>query len=104
MEFSLVVDKIGDEYPNLVTLKGEVDVAIELPLKHLGVSLKEGDHITLLVSREKDPEYKKFKIYMWGVVYHVENGLTRISIGGLQCDIYKELPFKVGDKVYIGIL
>jgi hypothetical protein len=30
--------------------------------------------------------------------------MTRISIGGLQLDIKKELPLKIGEKVYIGLL
>ena len=44
------------------------------------------------------------KIAMWGIVYHVAEELTRISIGGLQLDIKKKLPLAIGEKVYIGIL
>lgn len=104
MEFSLQVVDVSDDNPNLITLTGDVDVTIELPLNRLGVSFSKGDEIKLVIQREKDVDYSKYKVYAWGVVYHIEQGLTRISIGGLQLDIKKELPLQIGDKVYIGIL
>ncbi|MFN7105015.1 MAG: hypothetical protein ACK4M3_00255, partial [Pyrobaculum sp.] len=77
---------------------------LELPLDRLGLLLKKGEGIRLVLSQEKTENYKDYKVYMWGVVYHVGDGVTRISIGGLQLDIKKELPFRMGEKVYIGLL
>lgn len=104
MEFSLVVESVNNDLPNVITLKGDADVRIELPLELLGIKLSPGDGVRLVIQKEKDPDYKsKFRVYAWGVVYHVNSSMTRISIGGLQLDIMRELPLRIGEKVYIGI-
>ncbi|MEM3996860.1 MAG: hypothetical protein QXP31_07365, partial [Pyrobaculum sp.] len=77
---------------------------LEIPLSRIGVKLDKGDAVRLVLSREKDADFKKYRVYMWGTVYYIGDGVTRISIGGLQLDIMRELPLKVGEKVYIGLL
>ncbi|ABO08481.1 hypothetical protein [Pyrobaculum calidifontis] len=104
MEFSLSVVDITSDFPNVIKLSGDVEATVELPLEKLGVALKKGDKIRLVLSKEKDGDLSKYKVYMWGIVYHVAEELTRISIGGLQLDIKKKLPLAIGEKVYIGIL
>jgi len=104
MEFSLSVIEVTNDFPNVVKLSGDVEATIELPLEKLGVTLKKGDKIRLVLSKEKNGDLSKYRVYMWGIVYHVTEGLTRISIGGLQLDIKKKLPLAVGEKVYVGIL
>ncbi|ACB40257.1 hypothetical protein [Pyrobaculum neutrophilum] len=104
MEFLLEVSDITNDLPNVIKLSGEVNATIEIPLERLGVSLQKGDKVKLVIQREKDQDMKKYKIYAWGIVYYIGDGITRISIGGLQLDIMKELPLQIGDKVYIGII
>ncbi|MFN3803668.1 MAG: hypothetical protein ACK4SY_01270 [Pyrobaculum sp.] len=104
MEFRLVVTQISDDSPNVITFRGDVEIVLELPLDRLGLLLKEGERVKLVLSQEREENYKNYKAYMWGIVYHVGDGVTRISIGGLQLDIKKELPFRTGEKVYIGLL
>ncbi|MEM1597711.1 MAG: hypothetical protein QW598_07565 [Pyrobaculum sp.] len=104
MEFNLrVVDVTGEE-PNVVKFEGDVEAVLEIPLSRIGVKLDKGDAVRLVLSREKDADFKKYRVYMWGTVYYIGDGVTRISIGGLQLDIMRELPLKVGEKVYIGLL
>ncbi|ABL88130.1 conserved hypothetical protein [Pyrobaculum islandicum DSM 4184] len=104
MEFLLKVEEISNDFPNTIKLKGDVDITIELPLNILGIKLSKGENVKLVLQQEKDKELHKYKVYAWGIVYYVGNNITRISIGGLQLDIMKELPLKVGEKVYIGII
>jgi hypothetical protein len=104
MEFSLKIVDISSERPNVISLKGDVDAILELPLELLGIKFSKGDDVKLVIHKEKDLDMKKYKVYAWGIVYHVGEGMTRISIGGLQLDIMKELPLKVGEKIYIGLL
>ncbi|MGB9703960.1 MAG: hypothetical protein ACPL3C_00805 [Pyrobaculum sp.] len=103
MEFSLRVVEVDDNFPNTIKLKGDVEATLELPLDRIGVRLAAGDQLKLVIQKERDGDLSQYKIYMWGLVYHVGGGVTRISIGGLQLDILTELPLKVGEKVYIGI-
>jgi hypothetical protein len=104
MEFSLKVDDVTSGAPNVITLKGDIDVVLELPLDRLGISISKGNKIKLVIHKEKDQDLHKYKIYAWGIVYYVGEGITRISIGGLQLDIKKELPLKIGEKVYVGLI
>ena len=104
MEFPLRVVEVTDGLPNVIKLRDGVEVTVELPLEKIGVRLRVGDQVKLVIHKEKDSDLTKYKIYAWGVVYFVGKGMTRISIGGLQLDIGTELPLKVGEKVYIGIL
>jgi len=104
MEFSLKVDDVTSDTPNIITLKGDVDVVLELPLDRLGISISKGNKTKLIIHKEKDKDIHKYKVYAWGVVYYVGEGITRISIGGLQLDVMKELPLKVGEKVYVGLI
>jgi len=104
MEFSLKVVDVSSDTPNVITLKGDVEVVLEMPLDKLGIKLSKGDNVKLVIHKEKDQDFKKYKIYAWGLVYYIGEGTTRISIGGLQLDIKKELPLKIGEKVYIGVL
>jgi hypothetical protein len=104
MEFSLRVVDVSNETPNVITLKGDAEVVLELPLGRLGIALSKGDAVKLVIHKEKDQNFNKYKVYAWGLVYYVGEGMTRISIGGLQLDIKKELPLKIGEKVYIGLL
>lgn len=104
MEFSLAVVDVTNDMPNVIKLKGDVEATIELPLEKLGVVFSVGDHLKLVLQKEKDQDLNKYKVYAWGIVYYVGNGMTRISIGGLQLDIMKELPLKAGEKIYVGIL
>ncbi len=104
MEFKLSVVDVTNQMPNVITLKGDADVTLELPLEKLGIKLEKNTPIRLVLTKEKDENYRKYKVYMWGLVYHVDEDVTRISIGGLQLDIKRKLPLKVGDKVYIGLL
>jgi hypothetical protein len=103
MEFSLHVVEVDNNFPNTIRLKGDVEATLELPLDKIGVRLAAGDRVKLVIQKEKDRDLSQYKVYMWGLVYHVGGGMTRISIGGLQLDIMAELPLKVGEKVYIGI-
>ena len=104
MEFSLKVIDVSNETPNVITLTGDAEVILELPLDRLGIVLSKGDAVKLVIHKEKDQDFSKYKVYAWGLVYYVGEGMTRISIGGLQLDIKKELPLKIGEKVYIGLL
>lgn len=104
MEFNLKVVDVTNEEPNIVKFEGDVEALLEIPLSRIGVKLDRGDVVKLVLSKEKDAEYKKYRVYMWGIVYYVGEGVTRISIGGLQLDIMRELPLKEGEKVYIGLL
>lgn len=104
MEFSLAVVDVTNDMPNVIKLKGDVEATIELPLEKLGVVFSIGDRLKLVLQKEKDQDLNKYKVYAWGIVYYVGNGMTRISIGGLQLDIMKELPLKAGEKIYVGIL
>ncbi|AAL63961.1 hypothetical protein [Pyrobaculum aerophilum] len=104
MEFSLAVVDVTNDMPNVIKLKGDVEATIELPLEKLGVVFSVGDRLKLVLQKEKDQDLNKYKVYAWGIVYYVGNGMTRISIGGLQLDIMKELPLKAGEKIYVGIL
>lgn len=104
MEFSLRVEDVTDDFPNVITLRGDVEAVLELPLAKLGITFSRGDKIKLVLEKERSDNLSRYKVYAWGIVYHVEESLTRISIGGLQLDIKKELPFRIGEKIYIGIL
>lgn len=101
----VVVDVADLEEPlKRITLEGDVKAEIELPLTLLNINLNKNNKLIINIDRNKENDYKdKYDIYMWGLLYNKNNNLTYISIGGLIFKIYIDLPFNIGDKLYIGI-
>jgi len=90
-----------------VELRGEggVELYLEYPEGVTKVPLARDSVIEISINNEKDPEFRsRWSIYMRGIVYHVGDGIIKVSIGGLIMDIrgYGG-EARVGDWVYVGI-
>ncbi len=106
MLFKEIVADIADlERPlKRISLEGDVKAEIELPIALLNINLNKNNKLIINIDKNKEEDYKnKYDIYMWGILYNKSNNLVYISIGGLIFKIYSDLPFNIGDKLYIGI-
>jgi hypothetical protein len=96
-------------YKGIVRLEMEsgsgLSLALEYPRDAVGVDIRQGDGVKVSISSNKDPNYaSNWDVYMSGVVYHVSEGLVKISIGGLILDVNNfRNEVKVGEKVYVGL-
>ncbi len=101
----MVVDVIDLEKPlKKITLQGDVKAEMELPLTVLNININKNNKLIINIDKNKEDDYKeKYDIYMWGLLYNKNNNISYISIGGLIFKVYIDLPFNIGDKLYIGI-
>ncbi|MEZ0248419.1 MAG: DNA-directed RNA polymerase [Thermoproteus sp.] len=85
-------------------MEGDAEAELELPLDILNININKNSNILVNIDKNKDDDYKnKYDIYMWGILYHKTNNISYISIGGLIFKIKIDLPFNIGDKIYIGL-
>jgi hypothetical protein len=106
MELNEVVTDIVDLSPPLkrLLLDGDAKIELELPISLLNIDISKNTKIIINIDRNKDNNYKeKYAVYMWGILYHKGDESIYISIGGLILKINKDLPFNIGDKLYIGL-
>ncbi|AEA13036.1 hypothetical protein TUZN_1568 [Thermoproteus uzoniensis 768-20] len=87
-----------------IWLVGDAEAELEIPLDILNINLNKNNTLIINIDKNKDQDYKtKYDIYMWGILYNKNNDITYISIGGLIFKIKLNLPYNIGDKLYIGI-
>ncbi|MEL9990692.1 MAG: DNA-directed RNA polymerase [Thermoproteus sp.] len=101
----VVRDVVDLERPlKRLLMEGDAEAELELPLDMLNISINKNSSILVNIDKNKDDDYKnKYDIYMWGILYYKNNNISYISIGGLIFKIKIDLPFNVGDKIYIGL-
>ncbi|CCC82545.1 hypothetical protein [Thermoproteus tenax] len=106
MEFNEVVSEVSvvEDPIYKITMTGDAEIELELPLRMLNIDVERGKRLKIDLDEKKNSDYKKiYDIYLWGIVYNVDNNSTYISIGGLLLKIKKSLPLSPGVRLYIGI-
>lgn len=106
MEFREYVQDVLESSPPLkkIIMDGDAKIELELPISLLNININKNMKIIVNLNRDREENYKdKYNIYMWGILYYKNNNYTYISIGGLILKLSKDIPFNIGEKIYIGI-